>query len=98
MDSRAVCAFKSSRGVINIAVNRPCQRANDRTADFVRNASHGLEVTRRTARKSCFNHIDIEPCQLMRDPQLLCNRQACARGLLAIPERRVKDHDAVYIC
>ena len=34
----------------------------------------------------------------MRDPQLLSNRQACARGLLAIPERRVKDHDAVYIC
>mmetsp|Transcript_5921 Transcript_5921/g.17816 ORF Transcript_5921/g.17816 Transcript_5921/m.17816 type:complete len:424 (-) Transcript_5921:236-1507(-) len=56
----------------------------------IRDQLHGLEVVRRGPREPCLDDIHPELGQLPRDLNLLVDGQSRARGLLAVPERRVE--------
>ena len=57
----------------------------------------GLEVAGRGDREARLDHVDAQSCELLGDLDLLLGVQRDARGLLAVPQRRVKDVDALVV-
>ena len=83
---------------VEILGSRSCERRDRGPGHRCADGADALEVTRRGERKARLDHVDAEALERHSDLHLLVGRERNARGLLAIPERRVEDRDPTAVC
>src|SRR6185436_20801922 len=80
-------------GPIDVLRARPGETANRRALNLLRDAPDGLEIARRAVGEACLDDVDTKPRQLLGHHHFLLHIHAGARGLFAIPPRRIEDPD-----
>jgi excisionase family DNA binding protein len=71
----------------------------DRLADdLAGDGPDGFEIAGRGGRKTRFDDVDPELGERGRNAQLFVEGHAAARGLLAVSQRGVENHDAIVVC
>jgi len=95
VDARLACRPDRVPGPVDIGLVCTRQPGDDRRAvalpDLDCDAADRLVVARRRDGKARFDDVHAQPDQLARDFQLLVDVQRCARRLLPIAQRGVKD-------
>jgi hypothetical protein len=97
VDARALGVAHGLPGAVDVGRVGAGQARDDRPLDLAGDGLHGLEVARRGDGEAALDDVDAQPRELVRDLELLLAIERDARGLLAVPQRRVEDEDAVLV-
>ena len=76
---------------------RVVEGEKSRTQVFEGDPADAFQVIRRCGREPGFDHIHAQPGERPGKLQFFCRSEASAGGLLAIPQRGVKNDDALVI-
>src|SRR5438105_1092199 len=98
MDSLATRRSQRVGAARDVGFARPGEAADDRTfrgSHFRRDRVHRVPVTRRRRGKARLDHVDAEPRELSGNFELLWRRHRTSGRLLAVPQRRIEDQNAI---
>ena len=96
MDSSPGNAAQGFRRPFDVIFSTTSQSTNRRPiTKFLSNGPHRFEITRRSDRESCFDHVDTKFYQRLGDLQLFRGRHAATGRLLAIAKRRIEDDHVI---
>ena len=76
---------------VNVVAPRARQRRHRAAANFAANRAHAFQVSRRSDGEAALDDVHAERFQLPSHADLLRHRHGKSRGLLPVPQRRVKN-------
>jgi len=85
-----------SEGRIDVGLDATGEPTDRRTTHLGRDALHGSQIAGGRRGEPCLDHVDAQTRQLLGDLDLFLDVQRCARRLLAIAQRGVKDNHSIH--
>lgn len=96
MDTPALARRLHRRaGRVNVLCHAPRQAGDGRALHLARDGLYRREVALADDGKAGLDHINLQTSQLPRHRELFTEVHRCARALLAVAQRGVKNHNAV---
>ena len=95
VDSGIGGAFERLTGAVDVFIDGPGQTADGGAFHLVGNAPHGFKVFIGRDRESGFDHVHVQPGELVGDFHFFPDGEGRSGGLFGIPQGGVENNDTV---